>query len=403
MNLLFLTLIDIEDIEESGIYQDLMRCFSEKNHNVFIVSPNEKRNKKQTRLIENDNCKILKVSIGNITKTNVIEKGISTLTIENKFKKGINKYFKDVKFDLILYSTPPITFANIIKAVKKRDNAISYLLLKDIFPQNAVDLGMFSNKGLIYRYFRNKEKKLYLISDYIGCMSQANVDFILKYNPYLDEKIVHVNPNSIKIRDDFKKNDKNVNRLKFGLPLNTNIFIYGGNLGKPQGIDFVIECLKDNMNKMDRYFVICGTGTEYYKLKNFIDLNNPNNIKLINGLQKEEYNELLQCCDIGLLFLDHRFTIPNFPSRILSYMENSMPVIACTDKNTDIGKIIVNNEFGYWIHSDDIKLFGDKIYKLINRNDINDDMGNRGYDFLLNKYSVEKSYKAIMNHINKGR
>ena len=108
-------------------------------------------------------------------------------------------YFADIKFDLILYSTPPITFYKAIEYVKKRDGAKTYLLLKDIFPQNAVDLGMMSKtglKGLIYKYFRKKEKKLYAISDKIGCMSQANVDYVLKhnhqqlyllslYNPYL--------------------------------------------------------------------------------------------------------------------------------------------------------------------------------------------------------------------------
>ena len=74
------------------------------------------------------------------------------------------------------------------------------MLLKDIFPQNAVDLGMLKKtgfKGLLYRYFKNKEKKLYRQSDYIGCMSNANVDFLLKNNPQISKNIVEVCPNSI--------------------------------------------------------------------------------------------------------------------------------------------------------------------------------------------------------------
>ena len=99
----------------------------------------------------------------NITKTNLIEKGISTLRISSQYKSAIKKYFSDVKLDLILYSTPPITLVNCIEYVKKRDGAKTYLLLKDIFPQNAVDLGMMQKsgvKGLLYKYFRCKEKKL---------------------------------------------------------------------------------------------------------------------------------------------------------------------------------------------------------------------------------------------------
>lgn len=123
---------------------------------------------------------ILRISTGNITgNIGIFEKGISTLTIDLKFKKAIKKYYGDIKFDLILYPTPPITLVNTIKFVKKKTKAKTYLLLKDIFPQNAVDLGMMGTKGvkgLIYRHFRNKEKKLYRISDFIGCMSPANVN-----------------------------------------------------------------------------------------------------------------------------------------------------------------------------------------------------------------------------------
>lgn len=83
-----------------------------------------------------------------MTKTNIVEKGIGQLMLEGMFKRAMNKYFGNVKFDLILYSTPPITFNNVIKTAKKRNpNAVTYLLLKDIFPQNAVDLGMMTKRA----------------------------------------------------------------------------------------------------------------------------------------------------------------------------------------------------------------------------------------------------------------
>ena len=138
MNVLFLTLLDFSTIDENGIYTDLMREFVKDDHNLYIISPTEKRKNEPTKLIDNGKVKILKLQIGNTQKTGLIEKGISTLTIESKFKNGIKKYFDDVKFDLILYSTPPITLQKAVEFVKYRDQAKTYLLLKDIFPQNAV-------------------------------------------------------------------------------------------------------------------------------------------------------------------------------------------------------------------------------------------------------------------------
>ena len=113
---------------------------------------------------------------------------------------AIKKYFADVKFDLVLYPTPPVTQVTTVEYVKKRDGAKSYLLLKDIFPQNAVDIGMMKKTGpksILYKMFRKKEEKLYKISDYIGCMSQANVDYVIKHNPGIDASKVHINPNSV--------------------------------------------------------------------------------------------------------------------------------------------------------------------------------------------------------------
>src|SRR5699024_1216090 len=223
----------------------------------------------------------LKVRIGNITKTNTIEKGISTIRVEKKFLSAIKKYIKEVKFDLILYSTPPITFEKVIKYVKNRDNAKAYLLLKDIFPQNAVDLKMISEKGLIYKYFRNKEKKLYRISDYIGCMSKANINHVLKHNPEVSSNKIEVNPNTLEIRE-FNKNkiEKEEILKKYNIPLDKTIFIYGGNLGKPQVIDFLIQCLKRNTHNSNVHFVIAGSGTEFNKIQSFIKSENPANVSL---------------------------------------------------------------------------------------------------------------------------
>lgn len=157
MNVLFLTLLDFSTIDENGIYTDLMREFVKDGHNLYIISPTEKRKNEPTKLIDSGKVKILKLQIGNTQKTNLVEKGISTLTLESKFKSGIKKYFNDVKFDLVLYSTPPITLQKAVEFVKYRDQAKTktYLLLKDIFPQNAVDLEMFKTSGiksLIYKY-----------------------------------------------------------------------------------------------------------------------------------------------------------------------------------------------------------------------------------------------------------
>ncbi len=401
MNILFLSIGNLRDIREKSLYTDFVREMVSRGNNIYVVCANEKRNGNDTALTTEEGVQILRVRIGNITKCGMIEKGISTLMIEPQFKNAIKKYFSGVCFNLVVYSTPPITFAGVIQYIKKRDGAVSYLLLKDIFPQNAVDIGMMTKRGpksVIYKMFRNKEKRLYRLSDHIGCMSPANVEYLLRHNPYVDPQIVHVNPNSMEVAEYTPDAEKKVAIYqRYNIPASATTFIYGGNLGRPQGIPFLIECLKANADREDRYFIICGTGTEYPKLKAYVEEHKPQNVLLLNGLPRAEYSDFVKAFDVGLIFLDHRFTIPNFPSRLLSYMQARMPVLACTDPNTDIGQVVTEGGFGWWCESNSVADFTAKVDEAIVAP--RKDMGDKGYDYLTEHYSSARSYDILMKHL----
>ncbi len=401
MNILFLTIARIQDIYERGIYTDLIRKFRNEGHKIYIACPTERRYREKTTLKIIDGVTILSIQTLNAQKTSLFEKGICTLLIDRQFKRAIKKNYEAVPFDLVLYSTPPITFTNTITYVKHKNKAITYLLLKDIFPQNAVDLDMISKRGLIYSYFRKKEKKLYSISDFIGCLSPENVNYLLKHNPEINSKIVEVNPNTIyPLQINSSIINKDLVYKKYNIPVTSIVFIYGGNLGKPQGIDFVIKVLSSNINKKDIFFIIIGSGTEYHRLLKWYNNSLPNNIVVIPSLPKNEYDELLLACDVGLVFLDERFTIPNFPSRLLSYLENKLPILAATDINTDFGKIIIDAGCGFWVKTGDLSEYNKKIQLFINDPKIIQKMGNNGLELLNNNYTIDITYKKIMGRIN---
>ena len=401
MNILFMSLSNYVTIYKPGLYADLLRQFIEHGDKVYILSPFERGTDGKERVINETNATIVKIKIWKMQKTNIVEKGISMLTIDGIFIKAIKKYFSNVKFDLVLYPTPPISLLRAVAYVKKRDGAKTYLMLKDIFPQNAVDIGLMSKsgaKGALYRYFRNQEKKLYAVSDHIGCMSQANVDYVIKHNPEVNPEKVEVCPNSTDPRDKSCTLEKRIEiRKKYGIPEDKTVFVYGGNLGKPQGIPFIIECLRKCSTVENAYFLIVGAGTEYGKLEQFVSSEKPTNVKLMKRLPKEDYDTMVGACDVGLIFLDHRFTIPNFPSRLLAYMQAKLPVLAVTDPNTDIGKVIVDGGFGWWCESDDADGFYACVNKAISSKTIL--IGENGYSFLRENYTVQRSYQMILQKI----
>lgn len=399
MNILFLTLVSINSLEERGIYEDLLRKFVREGHVVTIITPVERRRKIESNIRHFKGYSILQVRTLNIQKTNIVEKGIGTLSIEFQYLRAIEKHLSNINFDLVLYSTPPITFTKVISFIKTKNKVYSYLLLKDIFPQNAIDIGMMKENSFLHKYFRRKERKLYKLSDYIGCMSLANVEYILKNNDIEPGK-VEICPNSIELLpgDNKALNKKEIHN-KYNIPNDATFFIYGGNLGKPQGLCFLLDVLESNKNKTDRYFLIAGSGTEYPKIKQWFEVNNPSNAQLISSLPKTTYDDLIKAADVGLIFLDARFTIPNYPSRLLSYLENKIPVLMATDKITDIGKIAEQNNYGFWSESGDLQKFNSFIDKLCNNTILMKEMGENGYKYLNENYTVDKSYNIIMQHL----
>ena len=405
MNILFVSLGDWDSIEVRGIYTDLLRTFRDLGHNVSVISPTERRNGKPSTVIDDGAARISKPRIGNIQKTGIIEKGISTVMLGPDLRRAVKRDFGDQTFDLVLFPTPPITFLDAVEYVKKRDGAKTYLMLKDIFPQNALDIGMMTTrgpKGVLYHHFRRQEKRLYEVSDYIGCMSPANVEYLLRHNPDLNSSRVGLCPNSVIPTDMSCDEDTRVRlRKKYEIPLDKKVFVYGGNLGLPQDIPYLIECIRSQGSNDRTFFLIVGNGTEYGKLEEFFSREHPTNAKLMQRLPKEDYDALVGSCDVGLVLLDHRFTIPNFPSRILSYMQAKVPVLCATDANTDVGTIAEAGGFGVSCSSSSVDSFNEAVERML-RSDL-PTMGEAGWKYLCEHYDARAVARQILETVETNR
>ena len=160
-----------------------------------------------------------------------------------------------------------------------------------------------------------------------------------------------------------------------------------------------MECLKSQRHNPNVFFLVVGDGTEYGVLEQYDAAAKQENFKLMRQLPKENFDTLVGACDVGMIFLDHRFTIPNFPSRLLSYMQAKLPVLACTDPNTDVGKVITQGGFGWWCESNSTQDF-DRAVEEIGKSNLSA-MGNAAMEYLQMNYTVEIGYQSILNDLKK--
>ncbi|MDF1616959.1 glycosyltransferase family 4 protein [Petrocella sp. FN5] len=398
MRVLYIATSFPEPDKGATIYTDLAEGLHEAGHEITVAVSDQARNLSQTQMKKERGFDVLRIVTGNYYDVSLIEKGITTLRIPYFMKRGISKYLKNNIYDFILYESPPVTNASLVNWAKKKYRCPSYLMLKDIFPQNAVDIGIIKKNSPLFFFFKHKEKKLYESADIIGCMSEANKHYIIKHNPWLNTNKIELFPNTKKISNEIEPAEFEM-RQKYFIPEDACVFLFGGNMGKPQYVNLLCQAIIDCKNDKGIYFLFVGRGTEVYKLENIINLESIKNAKVIENLPRDQYEQITKESDVGLIILDPRFTIPNYPSRILSYMEYSKPVIAATDKSTDLKDLIETSKCGQWVCSSDKDKFVDAIRK-ISKNPSLKEMGSNGRKYLEQNFSLISSVNILEKHFN---
>lgn len=398
MNVLFITPSFPKEKDGQNIYTDLSEEISKK-HKLTVVVAEEKKKIDETKINKERGFDVLRVKVGNLYSVSFMEKGISFITMQSKMKKAIKKYLSNEKYNLVLFMAPPVTFGSVVKFAMKKYKAKSYLMQKDIFPQNAVDLKIMSKKNPIYWYFKYKEKIMYKTASVIGCMSEGNIKYLLDNNKFLDKSKMEIFPNTIKTKS-IQAQNNNI-REKYGISKEKVLATYGGNFGKPQGVNYIMKIINEYKNDERVVFLFCGKGTEKQKLFNYIKENKFKNVITQDFIPREEYVELLKQTDIGLVFLDHRFTIPNIPSRTLAYYEYSIPIMAATDENTDYKDIIRDTNSGLWCESKEVEDFKEQFDKLLDSKELRKKMGQNGRKYLEKELTVQKSVEILENTYNR--
>jgi glycosyltransferase involved in cell wall biosynthesis len=398
MRVLYIATSFPEPNKGATIYTDLAEALHEAGHEITVAVSEQARNLSKTQMKKERGFDVLRVVTGNYYDVGLIEKGITTLRIPTLMKKGISQYLSDRKFDFILYEAPPVTNASLVSWAKKKFQCSSYLMLKDIFPQNAADIGIMKKNSPIFKFFKYKEKKLYESADIIGCMSEANKLYITNHNPWLNEEKIELFPNTKKITDDIEPVTLEM-RQKYSIPEDACVFLFGGNMGKPQYVDLLSQAIIDCKNDQGIFFLFVGRGTERYILENTIKSESITNAKVIENLPRDQYEQITKESDVGLIILDPRFTIPNYPSRILSYMEYSKPVIAATDKSTDLKDLIEKSKCGEWVWSGDKDEFVEAIRRM-SKSPLLKEMGSNGRNYLERNFSLKSSVDILEKHFN---
>lgn len=403
VRVLFMT--SVYNMEDKGnLNVDLVDEFISQGHEVDVMTPVERRHGTRLRIQSHGRLRIIEFPSLNFRgRVNLIEKGLATLILGYLYRYFLRAHLSDVKYDLAVYTTLPVTYAPVLRVLKRRWGTLCYLLHKDFFPQSAVDLGLMATGSPSYRLFRHIEKGLYSTSDAIGVMSPRNVEYLLDHNRGVNPRKVEVCPNSIRpvelsICNDMK-DERPAVRAEYSIPQDRVVFLYGGNISRAQGIDFVIDVAKRFDECSDAHLLFIGSGNEFTRLRESVARSGVSNVQVLGHLSKDEFDRVAAACDVGLVFLDFRFTIANIPSRTLAHMNFSQPILAATDEFTDFGDIVTGEQLGLWSVSNNVDQFLENIKMLSASDSLRERLGENARRYLMERCDVRVSYRIIMNRL----
>jgi len=390
MNILFLFVL-LPDIKAGNdLFTSLIKEFRSHGHNVFVSTKGNYTSK--TKIIIEDDIPVLRIKSHNfIGVKNNVKKALAYQEYSIKQAYYTYHYFKDENIDLIIIHSLPPEISLIVWPLKRRNKCPVFLIQTDYTWQDAVAFGFFSKNGLVARYYRFLERKMFGLSDKIGCPTKGNIGFIKKEYPNLSDKKFQFLPlwqSEMEIHPNYALKEAYGLKDKF-------VVIYGGSIGFAQRIERIIELAEQCKEYIDIKFVVLGRGEHVPDINNIIKEKKLSNIVIKQYLPQNEYLQFLASCDVGLVFLNEKIATPNFPSKSLSYLNMKVPILAALDHVTDFGTYLEENNAGLWGYSDDILSLKTQLLKYYNSKELRNIIKDNGYKLFKDQLTPDKAYKTI--------
>ena len=376
------------------MFRDLARGFIGRGFKVTIIAGSHKIKSNCEISIEND-IKVVRVRTKEL-RTNYVQRTINELFLGRRIWRFTKDKINYSDFDLVAYYSPTIFWSSLVNRLRRNYNIKSYLILRDIFPKWAADLGLIRRCGITYFFFKVFEYKLYKSANYIGVLSPNN-QLYFETASYLKSFETEVLYNWTNIG----KDEKNLSLIRKELNLeNKIIFLYGGNIGVAQDIDNLLNLAKMLLNRKEIVFLLVGDGTEFKRLDERIKNENIDNTILLPSVLPKVFQSIVSESDVGLISLSKDLKTENFPGKIMSYMKAKKPMLASINEGNELFNMINNNNSGFVTLNGDYDLLLKYVIKMANNKSLREEMGQNGFRLLQDRFNVDSAVDKILAKIN---
>jgi glycosyltransferase involved in cell wall biosynthesis len=375
--------------------RDLARELLILGHEPIVIVPSEGLHKAYVSEVI-DGVQVFRFSSFKTVDVGNIQRAINEMLLPFTILFRIRKSSFPIKeLDAIVWYSPTIFFGPVVKVLKSASNCPSYLILRDIFPEWTLDLGILK-RGPVYYLFKLVAKYQYSVADIIGVQTTSNLK-------YLDNWVKKPNRNLEVLNNWLSVADRKKNSISLtGTCLHDRkIFVYIGNMGIAQGMDILVDLAESMRNRRDVGFLFVGRGTEVENLQTSAANKKLDNILFYDEIDSKEIPSLLDMCHIGLIALDPRHKSHNIPGKFLTYMQAGLPVLARINGDTDLVDLIKNENVGRVYIGNEVDDFKNLAEDLIDNENNLKAMSERGRFLSEKMFSSNQAAKQIVSSVSR--
>ena len=377
------------------MFHELACQLIKNGHEVFVITPGFNQAVKLKKSVL-DGVAIWSFRSGKIKDVGKIHRTANETLLSMRAWSAIRSEISPGYFDGIVYYSPSIFFSVLVKKLKKVCGCKSYLVLRDLFPQWAIDQGFINHGSFIEKYFRYFENLNYNAADYIGLMSERNKGSFddLTTNAYRTS-VLRNWANFLP----FKPYDIDIS-YRSKLDLNDKIiYFYGGNIGHAQNMENLMRLVRGMRSFHQAHFLFVGQGDEVELITKLSADWELNNFTYCPSMSQDDFKYLLSEVDVGLFSLAHSHSTHNFPGKLLGYMVQSLPILGSVNPGNDLLDMVADYGAGdVFINGDDESLLNACIAYLDTNYRIT--RGNAATRLLHEKFSVEAAAAKVVRDLS---
>ena len=371
----------------SGALQmcDLAQALAAQGHRPLVLTPALDG---VERLESEGGVQVLRVRALRTKDVPYWRRTLAELVLPWMLLRGLRRSaLRDDRWDGVVWYSPTIFLGPLVRAVKRQHACRGYLIVRDLFPDWAVDAGVMRKGGLPYRFFKWIERFQYRQADVIGVQTPSNAVLVANDAPagaridvlhnWLSAP-AHAGPEVCPALGTLE------GRINF---------VYAGNMGVAQDMDGFVTLAKRMRDRDDVGFVFVGRGSEVTRLKD--EAKDQPNLLILDEIDPSVLPALLAHCHVGIIALHPAHGTHNIPGKLLTYLHAGLPVLARVNPNNDLVALVEDEAVGLVVPGDSAALLHAHAMRLADDAPLRAAMGQAGIALARRMFSPQSAARDV--------